>query len=178
MNTLTKQCSKCNETKALDQFGVRSDSGKPKGVCKVCEQARNSRPEFRERRRKLARQRRSDNKEHYQQLDRERNIRTKPARLWSAAKIRAKQHGLDFNIEVADVIIPPKCPILGIDIIPSKDSQGPSDHSPSVDRINNDFGYVKGNVRVISYRANSLKSDGRLAEFKAIIADLEKNNCP
>ena len=178
MNTPTQQCSKCNETKDLTEYAVRSDSGKPKGVCKACEHIRNSRPEFRERCRVLAKQRRANNKEHYQKLDRARNLRTKPSRLLSAAKLRAKNRGHDFNIDISDVIIPEFCPILGIKIQPSKDVQGTSPCSPSVDRINNDFGYVKGNVRVISYRANSLKSDGKLAEFMAIVEDLKKHNCP
>jgi hypothetical protein len=48
--------------------------------------------------------------------------------------------------------------------------------SPSVDRINSSKGYVKGNVRIISRRANSLRKDGTLTEFKALVRDQEQIN--
>lgn len=47
------------------------------------------------------------------------------------------------------------------------------DGSPTIDRIINDLGYVKGNVIVISWRANRIKSDATLAELKAIVAFYE-----
>ena len=45
--------------------------------------------------------------------------------------------------------------------------------SPSLDRIDNTKGYVPGNLQVISYRANQLKSDGTLEEFRKLVAHLE-----
>ena len=92
--------------------------------------------------------------------------------LLNKAKNRAKKKGLEFNIDVSDVVIPKICPVLGIDII--TDLQGRYTHnSPSIDRIDNDKGYVKGNVRVISHRANHLKGNGTVAEMRLIIQDLE-----
>lgn len=40
---------------------------------------------------------------------------------------------------------------------------------PTLDRIDNSKGYVKGNVRVVSYRANTLKGDASLAEMQAVL---------
>ena len=37
-----------------------------------------------------------------------------PMRIWSAAKIRAKQKGIPFNISPEDIVIPEYCPVLGI----------------------------------------------------------------
>ena len=85
----------------------------------------------------------------------------KPDRfLLSRAKSRAKKKGLEFNIDITDIDVPIICPILGIPIIKEykKGTKGgPSPNSPSLDRIDNSKGYVKGNVRVISHKANTMK---------------------
>jgi hypothetical protein len=47
-------------------------------------------------------------------------------------------------------------------------------HSPSLDRKNSSEGYVPGNVWVISWRANDLKRDGTLAEFRAMVENWPK----
>lgn len=44
---------------------------------------------------------------------------------------------------------------------------------PSIDRIVPELGYVKGNVAVISMKANRLKSNGLLGDFKKLIRYLE-----
>jgi len=43
------------------------------------------------------------------------------------------------------------------------------DSSPSLDRIDNTKGYVKGNVAVICYRANWLKNNANVKEIEAIL---------
>ena len=40
-----------------------------------------------------------------------------------------------------------------------------SDNSPTLDKFIPSKGYVKGNVQIISWRANSLKSDGSPDEW-------------
>jgi hypothetical protein len=67
-----------------------------------------------------------------------------------------------------DISIPDHCPILGIPLFPRRGKQGGSDNSPSLDRIEGKFGYVKGNVIVISNRANRLKSDATIKELRDI----------
>lgn len=75
--------------------------------------------------------------------------------LREKAKERAKKFGRDFDITAADIVIPVLCPVFGI---PLRRAAGkPDDNSPSLDRIDNSKGYVKGNVCVISHKANSLK---------------------
>ena len=86
-------------------------------------------------------------------------------RLYSSAKRRAKVKNLDFNIEKDDITIPDKCPILDINLVVGDEYA--HDNSPSLDRIIPEKGYVKGNVIVISHKANSIKNN-------ATIADLEK----
>lgn len=80
--------------------------------------------------------------------------------LIRAAKQRAKDRGLEFDIDQSDIIIPDYCPILGIPIkiYSGKTTKGGGHmDSPSIDRIDNSLGYVKGNVQVISHKANSMK---------------------
>lgn len=92
--------------------------------------------------------------------------------ILQSAKSRAKARYLEFNITLEDIVIPSHCPVLGIPII-IQAGKGASYNSPSLDRIDNRFGYVKGNVQVISWRANNLKSDGSLEEFKKLVEFLE-----
>jgi hypothetical protein len=42
------------------------------------------------------------------------------------------------------------------------------DNSPSLDRINPEKGYVRGNIAIISYRANRMKADGTADEHRLI----------
>lgn len=96
---------------------------------------------------------------------------TREHRMWRAAKARAEANALEFNIDVADVIVPEKCPILNIPLI--LNSSKPTDASPALDRIDNTLGYVKRNVLVISSRANRIKSDATAEELFAIAKFLE-----
>lgn len=86
-------------------------------------------------------------------------------KMYSAARQRAKNKGWRFNIELSDVVIPKLCPVFGVPLVYG------TKHAPSIDRIDSKKGYVKGNVRVISKRANLLKSDGTVAEFEMILSD-------
>lgn len=92
-------------------------------------------------------------------------------KLLKDAKKRAKQFNREYNIDITDIIIPNLCPILNIPIIISKGKC--TENSPSLDRINSKYGYIKGNVRVISLRANRLKQDSTIEELKKIILYME-----
>jgi len=90
------------------------------------------------------------------------------------AKVRAKQRNLDFNLEPGDILVPELCPVFGCRLEWGWGKMGSSNYlSPSLDRHDPKQGYIKGNVKVISNRANHLKNDGTLAEFRALVAYLE-----
>lgn len=80
------------------------------------------------------------------------------------AKQRAKQKQFEFNIGVADIIIPSRCPILDIEIIRNKNTSTKV-NSPSLDRIDNTKGYIKGNIMVISNKANTMKNNATPEEL-------------
>lgn len=83
--------------------------------------------------------------------------------LYYAAKARSKKKNLPFNLTHEDIIIPNRCPILDIEIdlgIEDGSSGRPfKPNSPSIDRIVPEKGYVKGNVRIISMKANKYKNN-------------------
>ena len=92
--------------------------------------------------------------------------------LYEAAQARAKKRGIVFTITPSDMpTLPTVCPVLGIPV--SANSGMFHSESPSLDRIDSNKGYEAGNIRIISWRANRLKSDGTLEEFEKIVNDLK-----
>jgi len=84
-------------------------------------------------------------------------------RMFEAAKRRAKAKGLPFNIEITDIVIPERCPLLDIPLQDCKGTAG--DSSPSLDRLLPHLGYIKGNILVISHRANQIKNCASVDEL-------------
>ena len=71
-------------------------------------------------------------------------------------KSRAIQYGLPFDLTRDDIPLITHCPVFGFEL---KIGDGVvSPQSPSLDRIDPNLGYVKGNVIVISNKANLIKS--------------------
>ncbi|WP_157272528.1 hypothetical protein [Azonexus hydrophilus] len=90
---------------------------------------------------------------------------------------RSKAKGWEFNLTIEDIVIPEFCPVLGVKLDVSIAVIGTRNQfAPSLDRVDNSKGYVKGNVRVISWKANQLKSDASLDDLKAIVAYIEAHN--
>lgn len=83
---------------------------------------------------------------------------------YEKARWRANRDGIEFSIEPGDLTMSTVCPVLGIPFT-----------QPSLDRHDHRKGYVKGNVVVMSWRANNLKADGSLAEFEKLVAYLTAN---
>lgn len=79
--------------------------------------------------------------------------------LTAAAKSRARKSGLAFDITPDDFEIPERCPILGIELSVVHNGNQDKTAAPSLDRIDPNFGYIKGNVAVISWQANKYKSN-------------------
>ena len=92
-------------------------------------------------------------------------------KLWYAAKARSVSKKIDFNITMEDITIPEYCPVFKIKLEQSNTKQ--ADNSPSLDRIDNSKGYEKGNIRVISWKANRAKGDSTLEELKQLINYME-----
>lgn len=87
------------------------------------------------------------------------------------AKQRAKKYGIPFDITYKDIVIPECCPYLGIKLVPFSEWS-----SPSLDKIIPELGYVKGNIQVISTKANTMKNSAthdELVRFAEAILSMD-----
>lgn len=136
-----KKCTQCGEIKELDCYPKtyhKNENGETlegrRANCRVCENKR-----------------------------RKKNYDNNPiTRMFMNAKSRARQSKIDFNIEPNDVPIPEFCPILGVKLVLGEAHS--YDYAPSIDRINSEKGYIKGNVKVVSLRANRMKNNATKEE--------------
>lgn len=99
------------------------------------------------------------NKERYKEIDITRDKNNPEKYLWERAKYRSKNKGLDFDILPEDIHIPDICPIVGFKLGEIRSGGNVRPETPTLDRKNNNLGYVKGNVFVISYKGNQRKGD-------------------
>lgn len=88
------------------------------------------------------------------------------------ARQRAIKKGLNFNIDKSDIVIPENCPLLNIPLFVGDGKLGPN--SPTIDRIICEKGYIKGNVMVISAKANTAKGNLSFAELNLLINNLKR----
>jgi hypothetical protein len=88
--------------------------------------------------------------------------------LVAVCKCRAKKIGVPFNLTVSDIVYPENCPVLVMKL--ERRSGRLAGASPSLDRLIPSLGYVSGNVRVISQRANTLKSNATVREMELVLA--------
>jgi hypothetical protein len=87
----------------------------------------------------------------------------------------AKIRGIEFNITEKDLpLIPDVCPVFPWIKLVYAIGEGRSAGSLSLDRIDSSKGYVRGNLRFVSDRANRMKSDMSDAELAALGTDAEK----
>jgi len=93
--------------------------------------------------------------------------------IFVAAKRRAKQKNLPFNLELSDIVIPEYCPVFP-DIKLESNKKVIGQNSPTLDRLIPEDGYIKGNVVVISNRANFMKNKYNLEELQMLTSWLEK----
>jgi Mor family transcriptional regulator len=83
--------------------------------------------------------------------------RTLEYTMFCSSKSRAIKKNLPFDLELSDIVIPEYCPVFP-EIKLVKNINQHKDNSPSLDRIIPELGYISGNVRVISSKANTIKS--------------------
>lgn len=154
-------CKKCGQEKPFAAFWKQNTKRGYFVECKPCSRARNREwvDKNRDRFRHL-------NKNSTQNMRRRDPVRA----MLNLARARSKKQGIEFDLEYDDLVIPSHCPVLGIPLsfglgmgmgMGLKERDGRA----SLDRVDNNRGYVKNNVVVVSYRANRLKSDADVSEL-------------
>ena len=83
---------------------------------------------------------------------------------FDGAKSRAKQKGIPFDItrEYVNGLIPTHCPVLGIELQTGKENK---DANISIDRIVPELGYIVGNIIIVSFMANRLRSNATVEQL-------------
>jgi hypothetical protein len=97
--------------------------------------------------------------EHYKTISHEKLIVQR-------ARSRANRSGIPFDITEEDIFIHDVCPVLGIKL--STPGGKIVDSTPSIDKIIPALGYVKGNVIIISNKANRIKSNATADEIRRV----------
>jgi hypothetical protein len=156
---MKKICTKCKIEKDISEYHKQvSRKEGHHSWCKVCKCLNNQKYK---------------NEERPKETSKEIENRTAKQKLIQHAKVRANKKGLDFDITQHDFEIPEFCPVLGIPIYIGKEKF--HDGSPTIDRVDNNKGYIQGNIKVISWRANSIKSDATISEIDKIIKYIKNN---
>lgn len=87
-------------------------------------------------------------------------------RKLSQVRARALDLGVPFDLRARELEIPAECPVLGVPM-----DYSTLDRTPSLDRVDQRGGYTKENVRVISFRANTLRGNANWAELLDVAID-------
>ena len=167
----TKVCRVCGESKPLTNYSRRtwkSGNGGYQGACQQCVYAKRLRhwaanPDIRER------DRQAINASH----KRVRSTLDGWCRYMACSlRKRAKATGLPCDITEHDIrsAFPAdgRCPVLGTELIFGPHGSRGKRTNASVDRLRPDLGYIRGNIAVVSMRANSIKQDATSVEILAV----------
>ena len=151
-----QQCKECGQLLPIGAFQwVNRAGGYYKAVCKKCIVAKCNASLEKSQGFKVGDKQRERHRMHI-----------------NACRHRAKKNGLDFNLDDDDFVIPDLCPILGLPLRRTWGGSGNEDLTPSIDRVDNALGYVKGNTMVISKKANRIKSDMTLQELESFCTNM------
>jgi len=113
------------------------------------------------------------------QLQEEDPVKWACQRMRKGARVRSSMKELPFDLSVAHVleIAPTHCPVLGVELIYSGDGGRGNPHTCSLDRIEPEKGYVKGNVQVISQLANMMKSSATTSQLVMFAGWIQETYC-
>lgn len=109
--------------------------------------------------------------------DEEKRIRLNRIKKWRNLRKRAKHQGTNFNLPFNSIEWPTHCPVLGY-LLDYNCKGYRRANSPSFDRINPSLGYIRGNVLIISMRANEIKTNASVGELLKVVEYIKTNRHP
>jgi len=177
-----KQCTKCRMTKPFSEFSPHKlGRGGVRSICKPCSieavMAYRATPAGAATHRRAARKyaKSPDGSAKKVAIARRAAQRDPAKYLLIRARCRAKRLCLPFSLTKDDIVIPERCPVLGVKLVVAErrfrgHGAGGADDSMSLDRIRPSLGYVPGNVAVISWQANRMKGGSSLEELERLVA--------
>jgi len=155
----SQTCTLCNTELLLDQF-EQYPSGKWRKQCEPC------RMQHKQRKRHMVMQ-----QSHEAYL---RNLHTK------LKSTRKKTH--PWNLVPEDLIEiwdkqKGRCAVSGVALTHHLDGSGAKEFNASIDRINNDQGYSRDNVRLVAYRINIMRHTLSLDMFWWWVKTIHDHSC-
>lgn len=94
--------------------------------------------------------------------------------IWRSKNGNRRKLRSELKVEDYKALIVTHCPLLGIELSYDKFVGNTPQNYATLDRIDATKGYEKGNVQIISYRANTLKNSATLEELKIIVKNWER----
>ena len=127
-----------------------------------------------ENRRKWGRENYAENRNRIAAYRKNWHAKDPRKQMIASAKVRAKRDRVPFELLPTDFEIPKECPVFHCPF----EFGTRTNHrwAPTLDKVIPTLGYVKGNVQIISHRANMLKGNATLLELKQLITFLENMN--
>jgi hypothetical protein len=149
-----KHCSTCGELKPLELF--TSNKSQPSGYmtyCKACNNERNKR------------YRKSES-----------NLERASKRIFSylSRRVREKGFELDFDYHFLEELYKRQEGLCAYTKVPL-DLQAGTPNTLSVDRVDSSKGYLKTNVKLVTWVVNNCKQDLSLADFRDLCEKVLKN---
>jgi hypothetical protein len=166
-----KICTKCKQLLDINLFSI--DKYKASGYRSACKKC--SALEFKRYK--------TDNPTSYlkrlaaSKIQRAVQKEVTPMQYWAHngyhnAKNRAKKLNLEFGLTKKWLLdnAPTHCPLLGIELSYTAETSTPN--CASIDRINSLKGYTQDNCKIISFKANRMKSNATLEEIEILARNL------
>lgn len=172
---ITKQCTRCKIIKPINDFyKKKSNKDGIDSWCKSCYKITNQ----------IYQKNNKDKLDKYKTQ----HYHEYPAKyLLRRLKYRSKDKNIENTVKLQDIEKALEkcankngeyiCPILGIviNIGINCGKNNSKDNLISVDRIDNNKGYIPDNIAIMSFRANSIKSNGTAEEHRKIADFMEKH---
>ena len=95
--------------------------------------------------------------------------------FWVRRSRAGNKERTKLSVEYYKTIHATHCPLLGMELtyVNCKSNRAPDNYA-TLDRIDPTKGYVKGNVQILSFRANTIKGDATIDELKLVVQNWEK----